>query len=567
MIILLVFAFLAGVVTVVSPCILPVLPLLLSAADGGHRRPWGIVSGLVCSFTFFTLALSALVQTTGISPDYLRYAALGLIIFFGLTMLFPDFGERLETWMGGLTRLGSVVQGESKNVGSGFWGGFVLGCALGLLWSPCAGPILATITTLVATRAIAWSTILLTAAYSIGSAIPMLLIMYGGNVMLNSMKSIEGYTGIIRRLFGALMIVGALLIGFHGDTVLQHLVENYLPSINIENNELVKKELAKLKPMSNKNFSFSINPQAPELVGINHWINSPALDLKQLRGRVVLLDFWTYSCINCVRTLPYLKQWYETYKDKGFTIIGVHTPEFEFEKSLENVQNAVHRFGIQYPVALDNEYKTWQNYNNHYWPAHYLIDQNGIVKEQRFGEGGYEETENAIRHLLGLSPLVLKKAEQHGNKSITPEIYLGYQRASNYQYEIVIKKDEAAQYDYHGQLGPDRVGLKGSWLIGPQSITAKSDGALLNLNFSANRAYLVMESPSEQQVMVLLDGQPVPAKYFTVDMTGQGAIRVNSSRMYDILDLKGDDDGRHVLTLQFPPGVSAYAYTFGAELQ
>ena len=286
--------------------------------------------------------------------------------------------------------------------------------------------------------------------------------------------------------------------------------------------------------------------------------------MEQLRGKVVLVDFWTYSCINCVRTLPYLKEWYKKYKDQGLVIIGVHTPEFEFEKNVQNVKDAVNRFDIIYPVALDNEYKTWQNYNNRYWPAHYFIDQNGIVKEQHFGEGGYQETEAMIRSLLGLSPLEKQKEEpQKAVHAITPETYLGYTRARAYGAEIILKKNEVAKYDYKGTVGDNQVGLKGAWLVGSESIVAKSDTSILELNFIANRVYLVMNSATPQMVMVLLDGKPLASEYRTIDMNAQGKIMVDAARMYDLLDLKGNP-GRHVMTLQIPQGVEAYAFTFGA---
>lgn len=562
MIILLLFAALAGIVTVLSPCILPVLPLLLSASAGGHKRPWGIIVGLIISFTFFTLALSALVHATGISPNFLRYIAIGLIIFFGLTMIFPKLSEYFASFTSGVAILGNKVQKESTTAGTGFFSGVVLGCALGLLWTPCAGPILATITTLVATQAITWSTVIITFAYSLGAALPMFIIMYGGKAILNSTQFLSKYSELIRKGFGVLMIMSALAIAFHGDVILQRFAANYFPKISIENNERIKKELAKLNFMPNPNFSFSVNPKAPEIIGITHWINSEPLTLEQLRGKVVLVDFWTYSCINCVRTLPYIKKWYDKYKDNNFVIIGVHTPEFEFEKDIHNVQDAVNRFEIKYPVAMDNEYKTWQNYNNRYWPAHYLIDQNGMVKEHHFGEGAYEETENAIRSLLGLTPII-EKAVHEPIMAITPETYLGYRRAQAYHPEFSLKKDQIADYDYKGTLSQNQVGLKGSWLAEPESIQAKSDNALLELNFTANRVYLVMKSSTPQLVSVLLDGNPVSSNYHTVDMNEQGQILVKDARMYDILDLKGDG-GRHILTLQFPKDVSPYVFTFGS---
>jgi thiol-disulfide isomerase/thioredoxin len=278
---------------------------------------------------------------------------------------------------------------------------------------------------------------------------------------------------------------------------------------------------------------------------------------------VVLVDFWTYSCINCVRTLPYLKKWYDLYKDKGLVIVGVQAPEFEFEKSLANVTDAVKRFEIKYPVALDNEYGTWRNYHNNYWPAHYLIDKAGIIRDIHFGEGEYVKTENMIRSLLGLAPL-MEQQEKGVISQQTPEIYLGFARAQNYTSELTLEHEKTMNYDYHGTLGADRVGLKGSWFIARQCITAKSNTSLLNLNFIAQHVYLVLSTEKPSQITVLLDGNSVPPEYYSKDMNSAGQIVVNEARMYEVLHLK-NGSGRHMLTLQVSENVSLYSFTFGGQ--
>jgi cytochrome c biogenesis protein CcdA/thiol-disulfide isomerase/thioredoxin len=557
MIILLLFSALAGVVTVLSPCILPVLPLLLAVGAGqGRLRPLGIIVGLVLSFSFFTLSLTALVHATGLSPDVLRYAAIALIIFSGLTLLFPKLGDWFAAKTSRLAQVGTTVQEQSVHVGTGFVSGFVVGTALGLLWTPCAGPILATITTLVATHAVTLESVLVTFAYSIGAAVPMLMIMIGGSAAINSTHILAQYSEIIRKVFGLLMIIGALAIAFHGDVWLQQLTARYFPSINVENNELVRKQLANLR----SDLPSTDNIHAPELVGIKDWINSQPLTLKELRGKVVLVDFWTYSCINCVRTLPHLKKWWDTYQDKGLVIVGVHTPEFEFEKSLSNVQNAVKRFGITYPVGLDSDYKTWQAYDNHYWPAHYLVDQQGIIRDAVFGEGAYLKTENNIRKLLGLAPLD-EEEEMRVSQPMTPETYLGWGRGRSYINKI--KQDETAEYGYQSALAANYIGLKGQWFVGPQSIQSKGNNCTLDLNFAGSQVYLVMQSPEPHLITVLLDGKPVPQKYYSTDMNKDGKIAVHEPRMHEIIDLKGDY-GRHLLTLQLPAEVNLYSFAFGA---
>lgn len=566
MIILLLFAFLAGIVTTLSPCILPVLPLLLSAGIGqGRYRPYGIIIGLIISFTFFTLALTTLVHITGVSPNILRYISIGLIIFFGLTMIFPQ-GEKLFTrLLSPLVRLGNRVESSTGQVGTGFVSGFILGIALGLIWAPCAGPILAAITTLVALGSVTWGAVVVTLAYSIGTALPMFFIIYGGNKIASSMSLLTPYTELIRKIFGVLMIIGALAIAFHIDVVLQQIAVKYFPIISIEDNPLVKKELDILQKgtdMNNLSPEPIVNGQAPDFVEIEDWINSPALSIKELEGKVVLVDFWTYSCINCVRTLPYLKKWYALYKEKGLVIVGIHTPEFEFEKNPANVKDAIKRFEITYPVGLDNNYSTWKNYHNRYWPAHYLIDQQGIIRYIHFGEGEYVKTENMIRMLLGLAPHAENEAKG-GISEQTPEIYLGFTRAQHYRAELTLKRETTALYDYHSNLGDDEVGLKGDWLVSSESITAKSNRSVLTLNFIAQHVYLVMSSPRPAVVKVFLDDKPIAHTYYTKDMNDAGEILVNESRMYEIIALK-NDPGRHLLTVQVPENVSLYAFTFGS---
>ncbi len=568
MIILLFFSFLAGLVTVLSPCILPILPLLLASGVGSGRfRPIGVILGFTVSFAFFTLTLTSLAHAFGISPDFLRYAAIVIMIFFGCTLFFPRFEQMLVRYFSGIARIGNVIQGKSSLVGSGFLSGIVLGIALGLIWTPCAGPILAAISTLAATRAITSAAVLITLMYSLGAALPMFLIAYGGSKIVSSARMVSTYAEIIRKCFGLLMIFAALAIAFHVDVILQQFTLNYFPMITFEDTSLIKKELEKvvIKEVNNP-LGGILESQAPDFVGIADWINTEPLSLTTLRGKVILVDFWTYSCINCVRTLPVLKQWYADYKDKGFVLVGVHTPEFAFEKNIKNVQDAVKRFGIEYPVALDSNYETWRAYNNRYWPAHYLIDQQGAIKERHFGEGGYQETENAIRALLGLGAKGMVETPIQLRKAQTPELYLGFARAQQYQTSPAIQQNQKIDYSYQEPLANDYIGLKGAWYVTPEYIKSEGDMSRMDLNFIANRVYLVMQSDEPRAVHVMFDNEEVAHNYHSVDMNEQGEILVHEARMYDILDLRGDN-GRHTLSLLMPSGVSAYAFTFGTEEQ
>lgn len=558
---LLTFAFIAGFITILSPCILSIAPIVLAATtQRGYYKSFGIITGLLTSFSFFTLTLTAIVQATGISPDIFRYGAIVVIIFFGLTMLFPALENLFTIATAPLTRLGSVFQQESTTIQADFLSGLLLGIALGLVWTPCAGPVLATITALAATNGVTFTAILITCTYSCGAAIPLLFMCIGGKKITDKFTILLPYSGTIRSFFGILIIASAFAMLFHLDTAIQQRIAHYFPQLTIENNPTLIKELDMLKPTSN-NLSNNDSVHAPELVGITDWINSQPLLLKNLRGTVVLIDFWTYSCINCVRTLPHITQWYESYKDKGFTIIGVHTPEFAFEKNKDHVQAAVKRFNITYPVALDNNYATWQAYNNHYWPAHYLIDQNGVIAEQHFGEGHYTQMENAIRTLLHLPPLEQSNAPTI-NMPTTPETYLGTDRGRNYNPDIVLQKNKPTTYGYSHTLKQDQVGITGEWIAASECIKSKSNTSTLSLNFIANKVYIVMQSSTELLVTVLLDGKPVPHKYYSKDMNKDGKIMVHEPRMYEVLDLK-NDYGRHTLTLQCQKGIDAYVFTFG----
>lgn len=560
MILLILFAFLAGFMTILSPCILSIAPILLATGtEKSYYKPLGIITGLIISFSFFTLSLTTIVQATGISPDIFRYIALSIIIFFGLTMIIPAFEKIFTLLTTQIARIGTTIQKHSTHTKTEFMSGFLLGVALGLLWTPCAGPILATITAIAATSGISLQTILMTLAYSTGAAIPMLLICFGSTRIIRSTTNLTPYLHRIRQLFGIIIVASAFAIIFHVDTIIQERVAHFFPHITLEDNPLLHKELSMLKkPQSSHETKI-----APELIGISNWLNSQPLTLAQLRGKVVLIDFWTYTCINCIRTLPHVTQWYTDYKDKGFEIIGVHTPEFAFEKNKSHVEDAIKRFNITYPVALDNDYKTWQAYDNHYWPAHYLIDQHGIIVKTHFGEGNYKEMENAIRTLLNLSPTA-EKGEFVTHKPITPETYLGFERGDRYHPSLQIQKNKPTNYQTTYPLDDDQVGLTGNWTISSDCIKSETSNNALELNFIANHVYIVMQSDTPQLITVLLDGKPVPQKYYSQDMATEGKILVHEPRMYEVINLK-DDYGRHTLTLQCQKGINAYVFTFGGE--
>ncbi len=411
MVVLILFAALSGLVTVCSPCILPVLPVVLSSTlTGGKRRPMGVIAGLIVSFSVFTLAITQIVAWLGLSATSLRLAAVALIGVLGLSLIVPALGDRVERALSRLPGLARLSQG------AGFGAGFLTGASLGLVWAPCAGPILAAVTALAATQRLSWGAAALVAAYAVGAGLPLLGIAYGGRAAMRRVPLFVRNTGRLQRVFGAVMVLTAALIAFNADTLVTAWATGLAPASwtaqlsGFESSPLVSRELGQLTlatatptPSASAGSptpSLADLGPAPEITGIDHWINSSPLTLQEQRGKVVLVDFWTYSCINCIHTLPYVTAWYDHYKDDGFVVIGVHTPEFAFEQDTPNVEQAVERFDIAYPVAQDNTYLTWRAFDNQYWPAEYLIDANGHIRYEHFGEGSYARTEAAIQELL-----------------------------------------------------------------------------------------------------------------------------------------------------------------------
>ncbi|HEX9817500.1 MAG TPA: cytochrome c biogenesis protein DipZ [Patescibacteria group bacterium] len=581
MLVLILFAFLAGIVTILSPCILPVLPIVLSGSLAqGRRRPVGIVTGFVLSFTFFTLFLTALVSRLGLSADFLRGFSVLVILLFGTSLLFPQLQVVLEKLFTRLSNLMPTRVGQPGGQDDGFMGGVLLGISLGLLWTPCVGPILASVISLALSGSVTGDALFITLAYALGTGLPMLAIAYGGRQLLTTRPRLMNNLKRIQQGFGVVMILTAAAIYFQLDRQFQVWVLNAFPNYGtgltqFENVAIVKDRLQRLQngvtgdPQGQPLFEMQegkVYPKAPELEGGTAWINSTPLRFEDnLKGKVVLVDFWTYSCINCIRTFPYLIDWYEKYQDQGFVIVGVHSPEFEFEKNQDNVMAAMEDYGLTYPVVMDNDFRIWRAYNNRYWPAHYLIDREGRVRYTHFGEGKYLEVENKIRELLGEDRLTDGNVvEPTTNRRQTPETYLGYARAQAYTLENQLQRDQIANYSFTTALPQDAVGIRGSWQVGEEAITAQQNGVSLSLNFLAELVHLVMApAGAEGYVTVLLDGQPLPQKYWTADMDDQGRILVNSARKYDLVDL-GEDYGRHTLELVFDHQLAVYAFTFGS---
>lgn len=576
MVLLLGFAFVSGLLTIAAPCIWPLLPIVLSSTTtGGHKKPFGVTLGIVISFAVFTLTLSYIVKIIPLNLDGLRLFAVVIITFFGLTLIFPKLSQIVEGWVSSLS--GKVVK---PTQGTGFVSGLLTGFSLGIIWSPCAGPILATVAALAATRAVSFDVVLVTIAYVTGVGIPLFLFATLGRTLFTKSRLLSKYTGRIQQVFGVIMVLTAIVIATNYDKTLQANLLDKFPSYSnflnqFETDNTVKEQLDRLKGSGKQNLQsgnsdlFNAYTKAPEFVGISKWLNTEKpLTIKELHGKVVLIDFWTYTCINCIRTLPHVTSWYNTYKDEGFVVIGVHTPEFEFEKKTENVEQAIKQYGILYPVAQDNDYATWNAYNNHYWPAKYLIDKDGRIRYTHFGEGKYEETEEKIRELLkeaGKKVTTTKDTmpDKTPRIQLSPETYLGSNRMQYYYPNGSIEKGTYALQLEKG-IPPNSFSYGGNWIVGDEH--AKPSGnAVLEINFTASRVFLVMR-PTEKgkvgKVNVLLDGKIVDSLNAGADVEN-GTIIVDQDRLYTVIDLKGSVEN-HILRLEFEtPTIEIYAFTFG----
>jgi cytochrome c biogenesis protein CcdA/thiol-disulfide isomerase/thioredoxin len=537
-------AFVAGVVTAISPCVLPVLPIVLAGgASGGRRRPYAIVAGLVASFAAFTLAATALLSALGLPDDLLRNIAIGVVLLVGLSLLIPRLGELVERPFQAFGR------SRSGDTGSGF----LLGASLGLLFTPCAGPLIAAVATLAATSRFSVEAVLVTVSYALGAGVVLLFFALAGQTGIN-LRPLRARAPRVRQALGAVIAGVAILMIFGVDLKLATYVPGYTRSLQrLERASAAQDELDELLGGTEHTFPESRLHdfgEAPDFQDIDRWLNSQPLSLASLRGKVVLIDFWTYSCINCLRTLPYVEGWYRTYKQDGLVVVGVHSPEFAFEHVPSNVERAVRALGVTYPVALDNRFGTWTAWGNRYWPAKYFVDRRGEVRYAHFGEGDYARSESIIRTLLAEKslpkPVSGSIQDQTPTELLTPETYLGYKRLDRFVGAPVVEGREAA-YRIPRVVPQGNVAYGGRWTVEKERIIAGAE-ARLRLAFHARKVFLVLGGTGT--VRVAVDGSTVK----TVDVT--------EDRLYTLADLTGKARD-HALDLTFSPGVSAYAFTFG----
>jgi cytochrome c biogenesis protein CcdA/thiol-disulfide isomerase/thioredoxin len=604
MLLLILFALVAGAGTAITPCVLPVLPALLSAsALGGRRRPLGIILGLALTFTIAIVALAQIAKGVGLAAGATRTLAVIVLIAFGLVMLVPELAERVQAPLSRLARFGP------RSRGSGFWSGLFVGGALGFVCAPCAGPILAAVISVSASGNTSARVVAVAVAFVVGLSAVLAIYSIGGRRVMDLVRRrARGHT--VERTLGVVLLVTGVVMATNLDVRFESALANSksLPSFltdptrSLESSNAVQNRLASLRPASRfalrqRQAAAGAAPaaiaaansaaaavaipgvqtpslpdlgQAPDFINTQRWFNTSQgrpLTMSGLRGHVVLVDFWTYTCINCIRTLPFLKALYARYHPYGLDVVGVETPEFTFEQEASNVQQAVQADAIRYPVVQDNNYGTWNAYQNQYWPAEYLIDAGGEVRHTQFGEGDYKGSEAAVRELLfragakQLPPPITVNIPTASQNMGTPETYLGAERAAQENFLPAVKAGVHA-YGGNGSLQLNEASLKGTWNVTSQYATPVSAPGTISLDFQAAKAYLVLTSVGgvARNVQVRLDGRPIPAALAGSDVHG-GVVTVRGQRLYSLVSTRSDQ--QHVLTVELPPGVQAYDYTFG----
>ncbi|MDW2982150.1 cytochrome c biogenesis protein DipZ [Rhodanobacter sp. KK11] len=570
----LILAYLGGVLTILSPCILPVLPFVFARSDRPFMRN-GFPMLLGMAITFAAVAtLAALGGGWAVHANqYGRWVAMAVLAFLGLTLL----STRLAEW---ITRpfvaLGNRLSQRSAGDGDSIWGAAGLGVATGLLWAPCAGPILGLLLTGAALNGASVQTTLLLLTYAAGAATSLGLALLIGGKVFALMKRSLGAGEWVRRALGALVLCGVAAIALGLDTGL-------LTRVSLASTSGIEQKLINAvrpapapRPAPKAGEPLPVEGSFPSLAGATQWLNSPPLTTESLRGKVVLVDFWTYSCINCIRALPYVRGWADKYKDHGLVVIGVHAPEFAFEKDPANVIKAVKDLGVDYPVALDNDYAIWQGFDNQYWPAHYFIDAQGQIRHHHFGEGEYRQSEDVIRRLLadaGQKNLpggyvsddhrgVEAAASEDPTRS--PETYVGYARAMNFVGGRVAR-DDARDYRAPASLAVNQWSLDGRWTVHDENAQLAQAGGRIVYRFRGRDLHLVLGPAADGKPIryrVSIDGKPPGADHgMDTDAGGNGT--VTSQRLYQLVR-QAHGSGERLFEIEFlDPGVQAYAFTFG----
>ena len=589
---LLILAYLGGVLTIVSPCILPVLPFVF-ARTGQPFMKSGLPLLAGMALTFALVATLAAVGGGWVVQvnQYGRWLALLFVALFGLTLVLPKLAERLTRPLVAVGGRLSEAAGNDPRPRPG--ASFLIGVATGLLWAPCAGPILGLVLTGAALQGASVGTTLLLLAYAAGACTSLAVALLLGGKVFAAMKRSIGAGEWVRRGLGVAMLAGVAAIALGLDTgilakvstastggIEQALVGRLAGQSPGSSGAMMAQNPASgslMKAASQASDSLPIEGNLPALDGAVQWLNSPPLTAEALKGKVVLVDFWTYSCINCLRTLPYVKAWAEKYRDQGLVVIGVHAPEFAFERNVGNVSKAMKDLGINYPVAVDNDYKIWRAFNNQYWPAHYFADAQGRIRYHHFGEGDYAESERVIQQMLreagatkvadGLITAnaqgVQQAADMHDVQS--PETYVGYQRAEQFVPAKGLLPDTGKTYSPAPQLALNDWSLEGKWNVGAEQATADAPASRIVYRFHARDLHLVLGPGADGKPVrfkVLIDGK-APGDAHGSDVASDGSGSVTEQRLYQLVRQPGSVQDRTFSIEFLDPGVSAYAFTFG----
>jgi cytochrome c biogenesis protein CcdA/thiol-disulfide isomerase/thioredoxin len=572
-------AFVGGVLTILSPCILPVLPFVFARSDQPFRRSGlPLLTGMAVTFSLVAVAAAFGGHWVVRLNQGGRYVAMIVFLVLGVSLLFPSLAETLTR---PLVRAGGRLQSgpsSESSVGKSF----VLGISTGLLWAPCAGPILGLILTGAAIQGPGARSSLLLLSFALGAATSLGIALFAGNRAFAALKRSLSFEVWIRRALGVAVIMGVVAIALGWDT-------NLLTKFSFVNTAKAETHLINaLGPMkptllpvsaaaSQPAPALSDEGAMPDLSGAVAWLNSPPLTGNSLRGKVVLIDFWTYSCINCLRALPYVEGWAEKYKSAGLVVIGVHTPEFAFEKERSNVEKAVRDLKITYPVAIDSDYKIWQAFDNQYWPAHYFIDGKGRIRYHHFGEGEYGESERVIQELLkengapSVSDTVLNvsangvEAAPGKGGPASPETYIGYSRAEHFSSAEPIARDSRKVYTPRPRLSLNQWGLAGAWKVGAESAVLETAPGKIVFRFHARDLHLVLGPAANDKPVrfrVMLDGTP-PGDDHGSDTDADGMGTVQGHRLYQLIRQKGPVEDRTFEIEFLDPGVQAFAFTFG----
>jgi cytochrome c biogenesis protein CcdA/thiol-disulfide isomerase/thioredoxin len=544
-----ILGFFEGFALIISPCILPVLPIVLAGSlTGSKQRPFGVTVGFVLTFVLIAFLARQLVMFLHVDFNALRTTSYLLLCFIGLIMLSTHLTEcfrRVAAW---------IIQPFTPNHQTmhredGFFGGFVFGGLTAMVWTPCAGPILAAVIVQTALQQSTLLSFLTLCTFTIGAAVPMLLIALYGKNLLKHTVLFKKHPVLFRRGLSILILASVAWMTLQNDQLFH--------SSPVEKTQQI--------PVATRLQEGLWRPyQAPSIEGIDAWINSKPLSLAALKGQVVLVDFWTYSCINCIRTLPTLQRLYQQYHENGFTVIGVHTPEFDFEKSSENVKQAVLQKGLTYPIALDNQFATWQHFNNHYWPAQYLINREGNVVYTHFGEGNEAVLENNIRYLLKINHLAMAATPLTGEsgQADTPETYLGYARSNPAFSPTGLIHNQPTNYHFLNKPLPMNAWeLNGSWTVLPDKIIATKAGAAIKIHAKARVIYVVMGNHTKTSIHVSIH-QTNPHQSAT-QTHAVHSISVDKYTLYTALEFAQPTDSVVILTTD-APGLMLYTFTFGS---